>query len=125
MQNISSLLVDANTLKNNNAQRRRIDEYIYEIILQVNKELKDARRDGKHYIITEIPFIFDIPNVTQEDASRMIWAGTLEILKNKNYDVKINHNNNSCRLKISWLAPEEQRIIQSQIQFLKQNTEDV
>lgn len=124
MQDITAKLVDANTLKHNNAQKRQVKEFVTEIILQINKELKDARRDGRHFIISEIPFIFNIPNLTEADASRMIWSEVIQILKNKNFIVAINYNNNSCRLKISWLAPEEERTIQKQLQILDDHTED-
>lgn len=117
-------LIDANTFKNNGVQRRHIDEQIQEIIIRINNELKVSQKSGNHYIISEIPIIFDIPNMINKDAQRIIWSTLIRILKEKNYTVFINHNKNNCRLKISWLHPEDEKKIQTQLDILAQNSSD-
>jgi|SRR6476620_8482634 len=119
MQNPNNILIDANSLKQSNTQKRRINEYVIEIIRQINKELKDAKGDGKHHIITEIPIIFEIPNITQEESKIAIWAQTINVLKNKGFNVAINYNKDVCRLKIEWMSEEEQGAINNQIKLLK------
>lgn len=116
---MENILVDAKTLKNNSTQKRYIEEIIHDIILKINSELKLARKNGEHYIISEIPIIFDIPNMTTKDAQRSIWAQTIDILRKKNYIVYINHTKNSCRLKITWLAADDEAKIQNQMDILR------
>lgn len=116
-------LVDARVLKSNSTKKQYISDYLNEIIIKINNELKEAKISGKHYIITDIPFIFSIPNVTNTEAQRIIWSQTIEMLKNKNFIVKIYHTTDSCRLKITWIAPEEERIIQHQLNIIKDSSE--
>jgi hypothetical protein len=116
-------LLHANDLKNTNLQKRAINEYVENIILQINKELQSAKLYGKHFIITEIPIIFDIPHMTQSDSQRIIWAKIISLLKEKSFDVKINPTNDSCRLKITWFSDAEQRDMDHQNKIIKDNYE--
>jgi hypothetical protein len=114
-------LIDANNLRNNNVQKRKIKENVIEIIRKIDEDVKIAHREGKHCIITEIPIIFDIPNMNNKDAQRSVWANIIDILKQKNYRVAINHDNSSCRLKITWISNEDELILKSQIQILNEH----
>jgi hypothetical protein len=109
--NIEDIIVDAKTLQSNNAHKRCIYDYLEQILLTINKDIKGAKLMGQNYVITELPTIYDIPNTCNSDSQRTIWARTIEILKKKNYRVYINHTKDSCLLKIGWLPPEEERKI--------------
>lgn len=123
MDRPDDIIVDATLFKNNSTQKRYIDDYLKEIMISINIELKQAHRDGNYYIITEIPFIFDIPNMKNNTAQRIVWARTLEILKNKNFDVKIDSSQNKCRLKISWLDREQRSNIERENRILQECNE--
>jgi hypothetical protein len=119
---IDDLLIDAITLKsNNNMQRKALDDYIHDIITGINSSLKNARSNGESGIIIEIPIIFAISGMNNKDAQRIIWSSVIEILKKKNYNVLINHNKSSCRLKITMLDTEDTKKIQYQLDILKSN----
>lgn len=120
--NVENLIVDAKTLQSNNAHKRYIYEYLEEILLNLNKDIKSAKLMGQSYVVSELPTIFDIPNVFNSDSQRTIWARTIEILKKKNYRVCINHTKNSCLLKISWLPQEEERKIAIERRIIKENS---
>lgn len=116
------ILVNATLLKSNSTQKRHIEDYVRDIILKINTELKQAQRDGNYHIITEIPFIFDIPNMKNKDAQRIIWTKAIEIIKNKNFDVRIDFDQNKCRLKISWLDQEQRANIDRETHLLNECT---
>lgn len=118
MQNI---LIDAHTLKNNNVQKRALDENIHNIIITINTDLKIARSNGESFIITEMPIVFQIPNMNNKDCQRIVWSTVIELLKKKNYDVLINHNKNNCRLKITMLDKEDNLKIKYQMDILATN----
>jgi hypothetical protein len=113
-------LIDAHAMKSNSNQKRQIMEYINEIIIGINKELKEARLNGAYYIITELPIIFDINHMSNANAQRTIYSKIIEILRGKNFTVRINHTNNSCLLKISWFTVSEENEIQKQLQLIKE-----
>lgn len=119
----NDVISDANTLRNNNVQKRQIKEISAEILRKINDEINIAHRDGKHYIITDIPIIFDISNMTNKDAQRRVWSNIIEILETKNYRVWINANQNSCKLKITWLSADEESMIKSQTSLLAKRTQ--
>ena len=123
MDRPDDIIVDATLFKSNSTQKRYIDDYLKDIMVNINIELKQAHRDGNYYIITEIPFIFDIPNMKNNTAQRIVWARTLEILKNKNFDVKIDSSQNKCRLKISWLDREQRSNIERENRILQECNE--
>ena len=115
-------LIDASVLKNNNAQRRYVQDYIEGILQTINSNLKDAKIKGDYFIIAELPIIFDIPHVLNRDAQRMVYSKVLDVLKKKNYTTVINYSIDICKIKISWLNPEEERLIQHQLKIIKDNT---
>lgn len=120
---LDDFLVDATLLKSNGNQKRHIEDYLKEIIIRINIELKQAQRDGCFHIITEIPFIYDIPNMKNKTAQRIIWSKTIDILKNKNFEVKIDFNQAKCRLKISWLDSEQRSNIEHENGILMECSE--
>jgi hypothetical protein len=116
-------LIEANTLRVNSNQKRSINEFINEIVIGINKELKNARFNNVNYIITELPIVIGITNMANSDAQRVVYSKVIELLKNKGFNVKINHTPNVCRLKISWLTSEEEREVQRQLRIIQESTE--
>ena len=117
---IEDLLIDAHTLKsNNNSQRKAIDDYIYDIISNINRNLKIARSNGEIGIIVELPIVFAVNGLSNRDLQRIVWSRVIEILKKKHYTVLINHNKNNCRLKITMLNTEDTQKIQYKNDILK------
>ena len=50
--------------------------------------------------------------MTNADAQLAVWALLIKLLKEKGYRVWINHNKDSCRLKITWISEmDEQEFI--------------
>ncbi len=100
---MEELIVDATLLRNNASQKRRIEEYVRDILLNINTTVRQAQQNGEYYIIVELPIIFDIPNMKQKDSQRIVWSQIIEILQKKKYNIKLNDNATICRLKISWM----------------------
>lgn len=115
-------LVDAHVLKNNNVQKRALEENISNIIININSELKIARTSGESTIIIEIPIVFQIPNMNNKDSQRIVWSTVIELLKKKNYNVLINHNKDNCRLKITILDKEDTLKIKQQLDIIVSST---
>ncbi len=116
----SELLIGADKLKNSSIQKKQIRENVIEIIRKIDDELRVAHREGKHLIITEIPMMFDISNMSNKDAQRAIWSTTIDVLREKKYRVWINYDDVSCRLKITWISDEDELILNHQNQILKE-----
>ena len=114
-------LIDANKLKNNSIQKRQIKENVVEIVRKINEDLKDAHREGKHCLITEIPITFDIPNMSNKDAQRSIWSSILSFFKQKHYRIWINYDENSCRLKITWFSDDDELTFKTQLRVIKES----
>src|SRR6185436_10332753 len=117
--NLKTILVDASTLRKNNIQKSCIDDILTDIVFDINAKLKTAKSIGEHYIITELPLFFPIPNTCPKDAQRIVWSALISLLKSKNYNVFINHNKNYCKLKITWLTKIDESLIQAQLQVLR------
>lgn len=115
-------LINANTLRDSNVQKRAIKENIVEIIRKLNEDLITAHREGKHHIIAEIPIVFDVPHMSNTNAQRAIWSNIIEILKEKNYRVIININNKCCRLKITWMSQDDEKNITHQTQVIAEHS---
>jgi hypothetical protein len=116
-------LVHSNNLRNNNLQRRQLKESITEIVRRINQELILAHREGKHFIITSIPITFSISNMFNKDSQRVIWSNVIEELRSKNYRVWISPSNETCRIKITWVSPEDENDIQNQMNIIAKHTD--
>jgi hypothetical protein len=102
------IVVDANTLKQTNVQRRQINEYVSEILQNINEEIHMAYQEGKQEFITELPIVFNITNMSENRAQTEIWSKIIDYLESKHYRIMINPSKNSCMLKISWLSVEDE-----------------
>lgn len=115
-------LVHANNLRNNNLQKRHLKENIVEIIRRISQELITAHKEGKHHIITNIPITFDIPNMLNKDSQRYIWSNIIDELKKKEYRVWISPSNDICKLKITWMSPDDENEIDVQTNTIAKHT---
>jgi hypothetical protein len=118
-------LVDACKLRNNNMQKRQLKETITAIVRQINDELIIAHREGKHEIITSLPITFVISNMANKDSQRAVWANVIGELKSKSYRVWICPTKGVCRIKITWMSPEDEAEIKYQTQLIAHHTENI
>lgn len=119
---LSNILVDANKLRHSNLQKKLIHDNIKEILKKINDELLISHKESQYYIITNIPAIFNIPNLNNKISQRIIWASIINYLEYKNYIVLINPQAQTCRLKISWISREDSKVINSQTTLLASRT---
>lgn len=115
-------LIHANNLRNNNVQKRLLKETITDIIRRISQELVIAHREGKHFAITSIPITFNIPNMSNKDSQRYIWACVIEELKDKSYRVWISPSKNTCRIKITWMRPDDEIELEYQMKLIVKHT---
>ncbi len=118
----NDVLIDANALRNSTIQKKQIREYTFELLSRINDELKSAHRDGLKAIITELPIIFNITNMSEKSARREIWCKIIECLKSKNYRVNINPQEDTCLLKITWISKEDEGEITHQNNVINMHT---
>lgn len=118
-------LIPAQKLKNNNLQRRHLKEIITEIIKRISQELILAHREGKHDIITNVPTTYDIPNMSNSDSQRFIWASIIEELILKEYRVWISPGKDLCRMKITWMSPDDETEVKHQMNLIIKNIKNI
>ena len=121
----SDALVPAFTLKNNNLQKRHLKEEITNIIKRISEELVESHREGKHDIITTIPITFSVANMSNRDSQRIIYASVLDELIKKNYRAWISLKKNECRLKITWMSPDDELEIKYQTNLIAKHSCDI
>jgi len=121
----ADMVINANSLRNNNIQKRHIKETITEILKRLNQELINAHREGKHFIVTTLPITFDIPNMNNKDTQRLIWSRVLEYLLEKKYRVWINPTNDSCKIKITWINEVDEIDIANQNRIIINHTKKI
>jgi ADP-heptose:LPS heptosyltransferase len=125
MDTSNEVLIDANNLRHNNVQKRQIREYTIEILRRINDELKTAHQEGKHSLVTELPIIFNITNMSEKSAQREVWCKVIECLKNKNFRVIINPREDTCLLKITWFSKEDEADINHQMHVIAMHTKSL
>jgi hypothetical protein len=115
-------LIPAINLRNNNLQKRRLREIITDIIKRISQELIVAHREGKHFIITNIPTTFDVSNMANRDSQLCIWSNIIDELIAKQYRIWINPKKNVCRIKITWMSPEDESNVKYQMNLIAKHT---
>lgn len=118
-------LINSSNLKMGNRQKKIIKEHITEILRKINEEIINTHREGHYNITSDLPIIFDIPNMTNKDAQYSIWAGVMYNLESKGYFVKINFNIHKCVIKITWLNEKDIQHRQKQLNIIEKNKTDV
>jgi hypothetical protein len=100
-------MLNANDLKNNDAQKKLINKEVKEILSYIDEELKKAYDIGKHKIVVNLPMIFSIPNMPNKDAQRIIYYEILTSLLDRNFLVQTNLSADSTKYEITWLSESE------------------
>lgn len=115
-------LVTAHSLRNNNLQKRNLKEVITDIIRRISQELLVAHREGSHHIITTMPITFSIPNMSNTDSQRYIYSAIIDELISKDYRIWISPGKDTCKIKITWMSPEDETAIKYQMQLIAKHT---
>lgn len=114
-------IVDAKKLINRPIQTKQIKEYVITILQSLFEEIAQAYKEGKSFIITDIPIMFDIPNMKNKNSQRVVLSEIIKSLKIKNYRVYVDLNKDYCRLKITWLSEEDENNIKNQTELIKKH----
>ena len=115
-------LIHANNLRNSNIQKRQLKETITEIIRRICQELIISHRSGSHHLITTIPITFSIPNMSNKDSQRCVWAAVISEIKKKGYRIWISPHADECKIKITWMSPEDETDIKFQMDVIAKHT---
>jgi hypothetical protein len=115
-------LITATSLRNNNLQKRSLKESITDIIKRISQELLTAHREGSHHIITTMPITFSIPNMSNTDSQRYIYASVIDELISKDYRIWIAPGKNVCQIKITWMSSEDESEVKYQMQLIAKHT---
>jgi hypothetical protein len=115
-------LINATSLRNNNLQKRNLKEVITDIIKRISQELLTAHREGSHHIITTMPITFSIPNMSNTDSQRYIYASVIDELISKDYRIWIAPSKNICQIKITWMSSEDESEVKYQMQLIAKHT---
>ena len=116
------LVIDANKLRHSNIQKKAVKENISEILKKINDELIVAHREGGYSIITTMPIIFDVPNMSNKVSQRIVWYHVMKHLLDKNYRININPSKDFCRLQITWITQEDEQMIMHQTKVIAEHT---
>ena len=114
----NNIITSAHSLRRNNIQKRILAEIVTDILKNINQELVTAHRNGCHNIITTIPITFNVNNMSNTDSQRHIYSSIIAELISKNYRIWISPGKNECRIKITWMSPEDETEINEQMQLI-------
>ena len=60
--------------------------------------------------------------MSNKDSQRIIWSNVIEELTSKNYRIWISPSSETCRIKITWVSPEDENDIQNQMNIIAKHT---
>jgi len=70
-----------------------INKHRQEILLMIEQDVQDAVKAGNSTCDIQIPTVFTIMGVTDEDAQLLIYSATITELESKGFRVQISSNN--------------------------------
>lgn len=112
----------ADSLKNNEVQRKAVSREVTMVLAQIDDELKVAHTGGKHYAIVPVPISFGVPYMTGADSQRCIYFKILDSLIQRGFNVKIKMTKKSTLFIVSWLSDDERKQIQEHNLLLAKHT---
>jgi hypothetical protein len=104
----------ADSLKNNEVQKRAVSREVKMVLAQIDDELKVAHSSGKHHAIVPAPITFSVPYMTGADSQRCIYFKILSDLIRRGFTVKINMKKDSTLFIVSWLSDDERKNLAEQ-----------
>ena len=119
---IKNIVIDANKLRHSNIQKKALKENIIQILRKINDELSVSHREGYHKIVTTLPTVFDIPNMSNTVSQRIIWFKVIQHLLEKHFRVDIYPTKNFCKLRITWITKEDEEMISIQNKTIAERT---
>lgn len=120
---VKDIVINANKLRHSNIQKKALKENIVQILKKINDELVVAHREGNYSIITTMPTVFDVPNMSNKVSQRIIWYHSIQHLLVQNYRVAINPTKDFCKLKITWITKEDEEMISRQTKTIAEITQ--
>ena len=109
-------------LRHTNLQKRTLDNYIAEILHNIKEELRIAHLEGLHEITYNLPITFNVPNVSNRECQRAIWATIFSRLISKNYRVnwyQDTKNNDKIIMRITWISIEDANTVDQQLNLIQ------
>ncbi len=114
--------VKASSLKKNSAQLALIKKEVNIILAHLDTELKIARDAGKHNVVITLPITFDIPNMSNADSQRIIYAKIIGSLIDREFIPEIELRQDASILRINWLSADELREMDIQTALIAKYT---
>lgn len=115
--------ITANSLKNNEEQKKAIAKEVTHLLGHIDDELKVAHSSGKHMAHILVPSIFAIPYMNNADSQRCVYYKILASLLDRGFHVKIKMSNNTTLFIVSWLSEDEQKQVEIQLALIARHTE--
>lgn len=122
-RNYDGILMDANTLRHTNLQKKALDDHITEILQHLKDELRIAHQEGLHEITYNLPITFNVPNLNNKECQRIIWATIFSRLISKNYRVswfQNQKNSDKITMRITWISIEDASTVSRQLDLIRQ-----
>lgn len=116
------IVVDANKLRHSNIQKKSLKENITSILRKINDELIISHREGNYSIVTTLPIVFDVPNMSNKVSQRIVWYYVVRHLLEKNYRADIHPSKDFCKLQITWITREDEEMITQQTKVIAAHT---
>lgn len=101
------VLVRAETLRRNTQQERDIREIVINVVKSINDDIHAAHQKGRRETAVALPYTFNIPDMTNADCQRRVWATVIQIMVNAGYEVNIDFDAVQCQLHINWLSQQD------------------
>jgi hypothetical protein len=103
-----SAVPHAETLRKINQAEKACNEIVMDILQNLHAEMTRDHNLGKRTTTANIPFSFNIPEMTNAEAQLYIWGNVVDTLTKKGYVVGIDYNRDVCIIQCSWVSKKEE-----------------
>jgi hypothetical protein len=114
--------IKANVLKSSESQKKAIAKEVNCILAHLDDELKVAHEQGKHFVSATVPITFSIPYMSNTDAQRIVYYKVLTSLIDREFNVKVQLEDNATIFHVRWLSDDEEKDIELQHSLLAKHT---
>jgi hypothetical protein len=122
---MSTLRINANSLKTSRKQIDQINRTIIDILSDIDQKILEYHAACKYKLMINLPIMFTIDDVPNNILQRKIYYGILKDLKNRNFEVSIDLGSDYCRLYIQWVSSEEVNNIAAENELIAQCTKKI
>ena len=110
--------ITADRLRGDWTKTRFVDKCVKDIMLAIQERIMDAHRESRTAITFGAPVNFNVPEMSNKDASIIIYYDILQKLQKQGFDASLEMSTSETSFIIKWCEEPDSRTMSKMLQYI-------